>query len=48
MALKQAEMSKLSAKVAQQRPLWERSKQLEEVHHAEVAKVNFLLVEFVL
>lgn len=44
MALKQAEMSKLSADVAQQRPLWERSKQVEEVHHAEVAEVNLITV----
>lgn len=36
-------MDKLSAEVAQQRPLWEQSKQLEEVHHAEVAKVNQII-----
>ncbi len=40
MDLEQAEMSKLSAEVARQRPLWEQSKQLEEVHRAEVAEVN--------
>ena len=38
--LNQAEMGKLSAEVAQQRPLWEQSKQVEEVHHAEIAEVS--------
>lgn len=38
--LNQAEMDKLSAEVAQQRPLWEQSKQMEELHHAEIAEVN--------
>lgn len=33
-------MSKLADEVAQQRPLWEQSKQLEEVHRTEVAEVN--------
>lgn len=33
-------MSKLSDEVAEQRPLWEQSKQLEQVHCAEVAEVN--------
>lgn len=33
-------MSKLSAEVARQRPLWEQSKQLEEVHHAKLAEVR--------
>ncbi|CBJ25593.1 Myosin, heavy chain 10, non-muscle [Ectocarpus siliculosus] len=36
----EAEMSKLSDEVAQQRPLWEQSKQLEEVHRAEVAELK--------
>ncbi|CAB1119443.1 unnamed protein product [Ectocarpus sp. CCAP 1310/34] len=35
-----AEMRKLSDEVAQQRPLWEQSKQLEEVHRAEVAELK--------
>ena len=38
--LEQAEMSRLSAEVAQQRPLWEQSKQLEAVRRAEVAEVG--------
>lgn len=33
-------MGKLSAEVAQQRPLWEHAKQMEEVHHAEIAEVD--------
>lgn len=33
---KQAEMSKLSAEVAQQRPIWEQAKQREQVHQVEV------------
>ncbi|CAM9435559.1 unnamed protein product [Ectocarpus sp. 4 AP-2014] len=36
----EAEMSKLSDEVARQRPLWEQSKQLEEVHRAEVAELK--------
>lgn len=39
-------MGKLSAEVAQQRPLWEQSKQLEEVHRAEVAEVNHTTLMF--
>eukprot|EP00903_Cladosiphon_okamuranus_P007670 g7438.t1 len=36
----EAEMEKLSAEVAQQRPLWEQSRQMEEVHHAEIAELK--------
>lgn len=36
----QAEIDKLSAEVARQRPLWEQSKQMEDVRHAEIAEVN--------
>ncbi|CAM9123728.1 unnamed protein product [Ectocarpus fasciculatus] len=36
----EAEMSKLADEVAQQRPLWEKSKQQEEVHRAEVAELK--------
>lgn len=40
MVPRQAETAKLSAEVAQQRPIWEKSKQLEDVHRAEVAEVS--------
>lgn len=33
-------MDELSAEVAEQRPLWEKSKQKEEVLRAEIAEVN--------
>eukprot|EP00752_Nemacystus_decipiens_P016541 g14784.t1 len=36
----EAEINKLSAEVAQQRPLWEQSKEMVEVHHAEIAKLK--------
>lgn len=37
---RQAQAAKLSAEVAQQRPIWEKSKQLEDLHRAEVAEVS--------
>lgn len=40
LASRQVEMANLSAEVAQQRPLWEKSKQLEKINEAEVAEVS--------
>ncbi|CAM9418029.1 unnamed protein product [Scytosiphon promiscuus] len=36
----QAEMSKLSSEVAQQRPMWEQAKQREQLHHAEIVELK--------
>lgn len=33
-------MAKLAAEVAEQRPLWDKSKQLEEIHRVEVVEVS--------
>lgn len=40
MVSRQAELAKLCAEVDQQRPLWEKSKQLEKLRLAEIAEVS--------